>query len=59
VPFSDAVASRLPWLFMAMYPNVDWCASITLMDSSLFASYIRTSPVDGGRLFAVGGAWDG
>lgn len=47
VPFSDAVASRVPSLFSAMQDSGELCASITLTASIFVASYIRTSPLVG------------
>jgi hypothetical protein len=47
VPFSEAVASKLPSLFSAMHDKGELCASITFTASNFVASYIRTSPLEG------------
>lgn len=47
VPFSDAVASRVPSLFSAMQERGELCASITFTASIFVASYMRTSPLVG------------
>ena len=47
VPFSDAVASRVPSLFSAIQDSGELCASMTLTASIFVASYIRTSPLVG------------
>jgi hypothetical protein len=59
VPFSDAVANRVPSLFSAMQDKGELCASITLTASILVASYIRTSPLVGAMWSDLGGACDG
>ena len=59
VPFSDAVAKRVPSLFRAMQDRGELWASMTFTDSSLVASYMRTSPVAGGVWSVFGGACDG
>lgn len=59
VPFSDAVASRVPSLFKAMQDNGELCASITFAGSSFVASYIMTPPLVGGLWPDFGGAWGG
>jgi hypothetical protein len=47
VPFSDAVANRVPSLLSVMQDSGELCASITFTASILVASYIRTSPLVG------------
>lgn len=59
VPFSDAVANRVPSLFNAMHDNGELCASMTLTASILVASYMRTSPLVGAIWSDLGGACDG
>jgi hypothetical protein len=44
VPFSDAVARRVPSLLRARQPMVDWWAWIVFTASRVVASKIRTSP---------------
>jgi hypothetical protein len=56
VPFSDAVANRVPSLFSAMHESGELCASITFTASILVASYMRTSPLVGAMWSALGGA---
>jgi hypothetical protein len=59
VPFSEAVANRVPSLFSAMQDRGELCASITFTASSLVASYIKTSPLVGAVWSDLGGACDG
>lgn len=59
VPFSDAVASRVPSLFNAMQDRGDLCASMTFTASILVASYMSTSPLVGAMWLDLGGACDG
>jgi hypothetical protein len=59
VPFSEAVASRVPSLFKAMQERGELCASITFTASNLVASYMRISPLVGATWSDFGGACDG
>ena len=59
VPFSDAVARRVPVLLTTMQERGERCASTTLIASSLSASNRSTSPVVGGICEIPGGAWAG
>lgn len=59
VPFSEAVAKRVPSLLSAMHESGELCASITLTASIFVASYIRTSPLLGATWSDLGGACDG
>jgi hypothetical protein len=47
VPFSEAVANRVPSLLSAMQDRGELCASITFTASILVASYIKISPLVG------------
>jgi hypothetical protein len=59
VPFSEAVANRVPSLFSAMQDKGELCAPTTFTASILVASYIKTSPLVGAMWSDLGGAWDG
>jgi hypothetical protein len=59
VPFSEAVASRVPSLFRAMQDSGELCASITLTASIFVASYMSTSPLVGAMWSVLGGACEG
>lgn len=59
VPFSDAVASRVPSLFSATQDSGELCASMTLTASIFVASYINTSPLVGAMWSVLGGACEG
>ena len=59
VPFSDAVANKVPSLFSAIQDRGELCASTTFTASIFVASYIRTSPLVGAIWSDLGGACDG
>jgi hypothetical protein len=59
VPFSDAVANRVPSLFRTMQDRGELCASITFTASIFVASYMRTSPLVGAVWSDFGGACEG
>ena len=59
VPFSDAVASKVPVLLMVMHESGVLCAVTTLTASSFEALKRRTSPLVGGMCVPPGGACAG
>ena len=59
VPFSEAVANKVPSLLSAIHDRGELCASITLTASIFVASYMRTSPLVGATWSDLGGACEG
>lgn len=59
VPLSEAVANRVPSVFIARHDNGDLWASTTLIASSFSVSKIRTSPLVGEMWVLLGGACEG
>lgn len=59
VPFSLAVANKVPSLLSAIHDRGELCASITLTASIFVASYMRTSPLVGATWSDLGGACEG